>query len=156
MSDPIELLERRVQSVVTQTDSTFGLHFFCQIGGRYDERGIITLQVSGSGWALLSWRANDETDMYSFQLRNEDMKRLYEVCLEHPFWRASPKRRTRNEHEINYHFRVSDQAAGTCNGIQFWTDDMDEFPVLSALVERMLRLITLLSDDEIPTEQFVP
>lgn len=156
MSDPIELLERRVQSVVTQKDSTFGLHFFCQIGGRYDERGIITLQVSGSGWALLSWRQNDETDMYSFQLRDEDMKRLYEVCLEHPFWRASVKRRTRLDHEINYHFRVSDQAAGTCNGIQFWSDDMEDFPVLSALVERLLRLIKLLSDEEIPTDQFLP
>ena len=156
MSDPIELLERRVQSVVTQKDSTFGLHFFCQIGGRYDERGIITLQVSGSGWALLSWRQVDETDMYSFQLRDEDMMRLYEVCLEHPFWRASPKRRSRREHEINYHFRVSDQAAGTCNGIQFWSDDMDEFGVLRTLVDRLLRLIKLLSDDEIPTEQFAP
>ena len=156
MSDPIELLERRVQSVVTQKDSTFGLHFFCQIGGRYDERGIITLQVSGSGWALLSWRQDDETDMFSFQLRHEEMKRLYEVCLEHPFWRANVKRRTRKGHEINHHFRVSDQAAGTCNGIQFWSDDMEEFPVLRALVRRMLRLIDLLSDDEIPTEQFTP
>ena len=156
MSDPIELLERRVQSVVAKNDSSFGLHFFCQIGGRYDERGIITLQVSGSGWALLSWRLSDETDMYSVQLRDEDMKRLYEVMLEHPFWRANPKRRSREDHEINYHFRLSDQAAGTCNGIQFWTDDMDEFPVLSQLVSRILRLVAALSDDEIPTDEFLP
>ena len=156
MSDPIELLERRVQSVVSKKDNTFGLHFFCQIGGRYDERGIITLQVSGSGWSLLSWRQGEDTDMYSFQLRDEEMKRLYEVCLEHPFWRASPKRRTRKDHEVNYHFRVSDQAAGTCNGIQFWSDDMEEYPVLSALVVRLLRLIELLSDEEIPTDDFLP
>lgn len=156
MSDPIELLERRVQSVVAQKDNTFGLHFFCQVGGRYDGRGIITLQVSGSGWALLSWRKDDETDMYSFQLRDEEMKRLYEVCLEHPFWRATPKRRSRRSHEINYHFRLSDQAAGTCNGIQFWSDDMEEFPLLSALVRRLLRLIDALSDGEIPTDEFNP
>lgn len=156
MSDPIELLERRVQSVITQADNTFGLHFFCQIGGRYDERGIITLQVSGSGWALLSWRSGDETDMYSFQLRDEDMKRLYTVVLEHPFWRASPKRRSRRDHEINYHFRLSDQAAGTCNSMQFWTDDIDEFPVLGALIPRVLKLIDVLADEEIPTEDFLP
>lgn len=156
MSDPIELLERRVQSVVTEKDNTFGLHFFCQIGGRYDERGIITLQVSGSGWALLSWRQGDDTDMFSFQLRDEDMKKLYEVILESPFWRANPKRRGRDDHEVNFHFRLSDQAAGTCNGIQFWTDDMTEFPVLGALVERILNLVGALSDEEIPTQDFVP
>ncbi len=155
MSDPIELLEQRVQSVLAEADSTFGLHFFCQIGGRYDERGIITLQISGSGWCLLSWRADETTDMYSFQLRDSDMKRLYTVVLEHPFWRANPKRRSRKDHEINHHFRLSDQAAGTCNSIQFWSDDMDEFPVLRTLVERILRLIDALSEGDIPTEQLV-
>lgn len=156
MSDPIELLERRVQSVVTEKDSTFGLHFFGQFGGRYDERGIITLQVSGSGWALLSWRSSEDTDMYSFQLREDDMKRLYEVILEHPFWRTSPKRRPRRENEVNYHFRVSDQAAGTCNSMQFWSDDIEEFPVLRMLVRRVLHLIDALAEGEIPTDVFQP
>lgn len=155
MSDPIELLENRVQAVVDEADDSFGLHFFCQIGGRYDDRGIITLQISGSGWVLLSWRASDTTDMYSFQLTDKDMQRLYTVLLEHPFWRATPKRRSRKEHETNFHFRLSDQAAGTCNGIQFWSDDTVEFPVLKHLLVRICRLIDILSEDEIPAAQFL-
>lgn len=154
MSDPIELLERRVRAVLDDEKSTTGLHIFCQIGARYDENGIITLQISGSGWALASWRVDDETDMYSYQLTDDDMRRVYGLFDQYPFWRASPKRRSREEGETNVHLRVSDQMKGTSNAIQFWSDDMDDFPVLRDLMIRITQLVTALSDGEIDVYDF--
>jgi hypothetical protein len=149
VSDPIELLERRIRSVVSGEENSRGLHFFCQIGGRDDVDGITTLQISGSGWALLSWRVEHETDMYSFQMNVLDLRRFYEVLHDYPFWSVTPRSRERHDEEINIHMRVSDQRAGTSNGTQFWTHDMVEFSVLSELMKRVLRLVDLLSGGEV-------
>ena len=149
MSDPIELLERRIERVLAGEEDTVGLHFFCQIGGRYDESGITTLQISGSGWALLSWRGGDETDMFSYQLSGDDMLRFYRMLQAAPFWRAPITRRGREDDEFNVHLRLSDQAKGISNGAQFWSNDMQEFDVLRDVVDRIDRLVRLLSDDEI-------
>ena len=154
MSDPIELLERRVRAVTTGERGTSGLHFFCQIGGRYDDKGITTLQVSGSGWALLSWRAVEEADMYNFQFDQDEIERFYQMLLDYPFWRANPARRSRRDGEVNVHLRLSDQIAGTCNGIQFWTGDVDEFATLRELMINVGQLIDHLSDGEIPLVDF--
>lgn len=154
MSDPIELLERRVRAVLDDEKTTAGLHIFCQIGARYDEQGIITLQISGSGWALVSWRIDDETDMYSYQLTDDDMRRVYGLLDQYPFWRASPKRRKRDGDETNVHIRISDQVKGTSNSMQFWSDDMDDFPVLRDLMIRITQLVTALSDGEIEVHDF--
>ena len=152
MSDPVELLEKRIQSLLTGEAGANGLHFFCQIGGTDDEEhGITTLQISGNGWALLSWRAEETADMYSYLLSAEELKKFYGVITEFPFWSANPKRRTRNGDEINVHVRISDQDAGTSNGIQFWSTDIADFPVLGRLLARIQKLNQVLSDDEVPS-----
>ncbi|MFU8802819.1 MAG: hypothetical protein ACNA8W_03320 [Bradymonadaceae bacterium] len=150
MSDPIEILERRLKLVRDQEQDTQGLHFFCQIGGSNDELGIITLQISGKGRLLLSWRQDDgESDLWSVQLQSADRSKLAALLLEHPFWSASPARRSRRGRETNIHLRVCDQEAGNYNGLQFWTGDMDEYPVLRDLMRRLGRLIRNVSNDEI-------
>ena len=154
MSDPIEVLERRVRSVLDGHTTTEGLHFFCQIGGRYDNEGITTLQISGSGWALVSWRLDDETEMFSYQLTEEDMRRIYSMLLQYPYWSVSPKRRPRSEGESNVHVRISDQQKGTSNAIQFWSDDMGQFPVLRTLMIRMTKLVLVLCDGALDLPDF--
>lgn len=151
MSDPIELLERRLHRILSKESDSAGIHFFCQIGGRYDDLGITTLQISGSGWALVSWRSDDETDMYSYQLDPEALHRFYAMLLEEPFWRSNVKRRGRDEEidEVNVHLRLSDQTKGTCNGLQFWTGDLVEHGRLSHTLDRLARLIEVLTDGEI-------
>ena len=150
MSDPIEILERRLISVRDQEQEPSGLHFFCQIGGRNDELGIITLQVSGQGRLLLSWRQDeDESELWSLQLLDEDCRKLAALFLEYPFWNASVPRRPRKGQETNFHLRICDHEAGNYNGVQFWSGDMDDFPVLRDLMRRLGRLIRKVSGDEI-------
>lgn len=150
MSDPIEILERRLKAIRDKEQGTEGLHFFCQIGGSNDEMGIITLQISGKGRLLLSWRQDaEDSELWSLQLQDSDCHKLAMLFLEHPFWQASPLRRPRRAQETNIHLRICDQEAGTYNGLQFWSADMDEFPVLRDLMRRLGRLIRTVSEDEI-------
>lgn len=148
MSDPIELLERRLERILSNQSDSAGIHFFCQVGGRYDELGITTLQISGSGWALVSWRADEDTDMYSYQLDEDALHRFYAMLLEEPFWRSNVKRRSRDEDldEVNVHLRLSDQTKGTCNGLQFWTGDLVEHERLSHTLDRLARIIDVLTE----------
>lgn len=149
MSDPKEILERRLRQAL-QHRKTQGLHFFCQIGGRYLDSGMTTLQVSGSGWALLGWRNDENRQLYSVELTWEDQKRLYDLLLEHSFWETSPARRDREEDEINVHLRLSDREAGTYSGIHFWDTEMEEFPQLKGLMWHISKLIQNISDADVP------
>ncbi|MBA2663840.1 MAG: hypothetical protein H0U74_16245 [Bradymonadaceae bacterium] len=153
MSDPIEILERRLKSTLTQQQDPRGLHFFCQVGGSYDALGIVTLQISGNGRALLSWRQEDDSDLWSLQLDPSDMLKFHGLLLANPFWSVTPARRPRQGEEINVHLRVSDQVAGTYNGIQFWTNDLDAYPVLRQLMTRLSRLMRTLSEDVISFDE---
>lgn len=149
VSDPFELLERRLKNSVEQQEDPRGLHFFCQIGGSYDALGIVTLQLSGNGRLLLSWRQEDEDDnmLWSVQLSDSDQKKFYKLLLTHPFWRTNPARRARRPDEINIHLRISDQHAGNQNAIQFWSNDLLHNPELSQLMVRLSRIMRTLSDD---------
>ena len=149
MSDPKEILKRRLDRAIADED-TKGLHFFCQIGGRYLEQGMTTLQVSGSGWALLGWRSEDDRLLYSVELEWADQKRLYEILYKNQFWEASPARRDRDGDEKNVHLRLSDREAGTYSGLHFWDSEMSTFPVLQRLMNRVTELIQNISDGEIP------
>ncbi|RDV38701.1 hypothetical protein DV096_07800 [Bradymonadaceae bacterium TMQ3] len=150
MSDPIEILERRLKAVLDREQDTTGLHFFCQIGGNYDDLGIVTLQISGAGRLLLSWRLDDESpDLWSLTLSEDDTRRFIAMLLEHPFWTASPARRPRRDEETNVHFRICDQTVATYKGVQFWSGDFDEFPVLRTLTWRICRIIDRVSEGEI-------
>ncbi len=150
MSDPIEILERRLNAVLDQEASTKGLHFFCQIGGHDTDLGIITLQVSGSGNALLSWRHDYENvDLWSLRFTDEDYHQFLRLFLTHRFWTLNPSRRDREGDELNVHLRVSAQDVGTYEGIQFWSDDMDEYRVLRKLITPLGKLIQNISHEEI-------
>ncbi|MEM1348420.1 MAG: hypothetical protein AAGI01_07700 [Myxococcota bacterium] len=151
MSDPSEILERRLRDVVEDGRDSRGLHFFCQIGGTYHPEGMITVQLSGTGWLLAGWKRQEEMNLFSLRLSERDHTRLYEVLLEHPFWGLEPARRPRTyDDELNIHVRISDLQAGTWSGIQFWAEDMKEVPLLDDLMYRILRLVWIISDGEIP------
>lgn len=147
MSDPKEILERRLDKVA-QTRDTYGLHFFCQIGSNADARGLTTLQVAGSGGTLLSWRRGEESLLFSVQLANEDHVNLFRLLRASPFWDASPARRAPEEGDSNIHLRFSDQAAGTHGALQFWDSDMDEFPVLARLMKPLIKLMRVIAEDD--------
>lgn len=149
MSDPKEILERRLDKVA-ETQDTYGLHFFCQIGSNIDARGLTTLQVAGSGGTLLSWRNDDENQLFSVQLGREDHLNLFRLLRTHPFWDASPSRRGPEEGESNIHIRFADQAAGTHRSLQFWDSDMEEFPVLARLMKPLIKLMRVIAEDELP------
>ncbi len=149
MSDPKEILERRLDEVAEAQD-TRGLHFFCQVGGNDDTLGLTTLQIAGSGWTLLSWKRGDENKLFSVELSKNDLVRFYEILRVNPFWEAAPVRRTRDDGETNIHMRFADQAAGTYSAVQFWDGDIDEFPVLGRLLDPLVNLIRLIAQDEIP------
>jgi len=156
VSDPVELIERRVQAVLDGQKSTKGLHLFCQIGGRGlngQDGGITTLQISGSGWALVGWRDVDDAEMFSHQLSEEDMRKIYGLMMRFPFWTATPRKRERESHELNIHIRISDQEKGISQGIQFYSDDSSELPILKDLMQRLDSLIHTLSDGEISGAQ---
>lgn len=150
MSDPIEILERRLKAVLDQKAATRGLHFFCQIGGYDDELGIITLQVSGSGQVLLSWRTNpDDVDLWTLQFTDEDYHQFIRLFMTYRFWMTSPPRRGRDGDELNVHLRVSAQDVGTYKGVQFWSGDLEDYRVLRRLVTPLGKLIQNISRDAI-------
>lgn len=150
MSDPIEILERRLRAVLDKKATTRGLHFFCQLGGYDDELGIVTLQLSGSGNLLLSWRRGpDDVDLWNLKFNDEDYYQFVRLFMTYPFWSASPARRSRRGEEMNVHLRVSAHDIGTHQGLQFWSDDLDAFPVLRDLLLPLLKLMQAISRDEL-------
>ena len=151
MSDPSEILKRRVQAVLDGAQDARGLHFFCQIGGTYHDYGMLTLQVSGAGKVLLGWSRQEDRALFSVVLHERDAMRFYQMLSELPFWEVAPTPRGRlHDEEINIHLRLSDLIKGTWGGVQFWVDDMQEFPVLRDLMYRLNRLAMALSHGEIP------
>lgn len=157
MSDPIEILERRLQAVLDQKATPKGLHFFCQVGGYDDDLGMVTLQLSGSGKALLSWRHDfEDVDLWTTQFTDEDYHQFIRLFLTHRFWTVSPSRRDREGDEINVHLRVSAQDIGTYQGVQFWSDDLDKYRVLRKLITPLGKLMQNISHYEISDEEFAP
>lgn len=150
MSDPIEILERRLRAVLERTATTRGLHFFCQLGGYDDDLGIVTLQVSGAGNLLLSWRRGpDDVDLWNLKFTDEDYYQFVRLFMTFPFWSASPQRRGRKGEEMNIHLRISAQDIGTHQGLQFWSNDLAEFPVLKDLLTPLMKLVEAISHGSI-------
>ena len=151
MSDPSEILKRRIQAILDGEQDARGLHFFCQIGGTYHDYGMLTLQLSGMGKILLGWRRDEERELFSVQLQHQDALKFYRMLVDLPFWELTPARRSRRHNdELNIHLRLSDLVKGTWGGVQFWVDDMQEYPMLRDLMYRINRLSMALSDGEIP------
>lgn len=156
MSDPSEILKARLSAVIQGSEDARGLHFFCQIGGPQQDFGMATLQVSGTGATLLGWRRDeDERLLYSFKLSGRDQHRFYQMLLDLPFWECTIQRRSARQEEMNIHLRLSDQKAGTWSGIQLWHEDVTQFNTLQTLMFRLYRFIASVSDDEIPTPEWV-
>lgn len=150
MSDPSEILKKRLEAVLDGQQDARGLHFFCQIGGAYHDYGMLTLQVSGPGRILLGWRKDEDSELFSVQLLERDQLRFYQMLVELPFWESSPVRRARrDDEEYNIHIRLSDQLAGTWSGLQFWSYDVKEFPVLQDLLYRICKLTQAISQGDI-------
>lgn len=155
MSDPSEILKRRLRAVIDGTQTPGGLHFFAQIGGPMHDLGMTTLQVSGTGAVVLGWRQDEDRLLYSYVLSNVDQVRFYTMLLDLPFWETNTTRRNGKDDEQNIHIRLSDQEAGTYNGIQCWHTDLDQHPVIGTLLFRLYKLIGGLSDNEIPRPTWV-
>lgn len=154
MSDPIEILERRLRAVLDRDASTQSLHFFFQLGGFDDDLGIITLQVSGSGNLLLSWRTSpDDVELWTLQFTDADYDQFIRLFLSYPFWKHAPARRGREEGETNIHLRISAQDVGTYQGAQFWSGDLEQSRTLRTLVTPLCKLIINISRDEISPDE---
>lgn len=155
MSDPSEILKRRLRDVVDHQHPSEGLHFFAQLGGPTDPFGMTTLQVAGTGSIILGWRQDDERLLYSYVFSEADCARFYSMLLELPFWESATTRRSGKEDEMNIHMRLSDQKAGTWNGIQCWHTDLERYTVIQSLCVRLRRLMTSISDAELPMPQWL-
>ena len=153
MSDPIEILERRLKAVLDHQATTRGLHFFCQLGGYDDDLGIVTLQVSGSGKLLLSWRHGpDDIDLWNMTFTDEDYYQFIRLFMTYPFWSASPPRRGREGEEMNIHMRISAQDIGTHQGLQIWSSDLKEYPVVQKLLTPLMKLVQNITHEELTDE----
>ncbi len=150
MSDPSEILTRRLRDVIAGEQSARGLHFFCQIGGSGHAFGMTTLQISGTGNTLLGWRQEDERVLFSVKLTAEDQRRFCQMLLEHPFWELPQTKRAPRGEELNIHVRLCDQQEGSWHGLQFWEGDLKQVPVLQNLMYRVSRLVRSISDGEVP------
>ena len=151
VSDPSEIIQNRLLAVIQGEQSAKGLHFFVQVGGAHHDYGMLTLQVSATGWVILGWRLGDDQALHSVQLPTRDQMRLYQVMLELPFWSANPLRRPkRHDQELNVHIRLADQAAGTWTGVQFWSEDLPEHPTLQAFMQRISRLAQAIGSPDLP------
>jgi hypothetical protein len=150
VSDPKELLDKRLRRVLDEEDAK-GVHFFCQIGGRDDELGMTTLQVSGSGWTILGWRRGDEQQLFNYRLDWEIQKHLYQMIADYPFWDRSPTNRSSQGNESNIHFRMSFQDDALYDSVHFWQNDMFKYPNLHELTRRIVSFIETLSKEDIPT-----
>ena len=116
---------------------------------------MTTLQVSGTGAVVLGWRQEEERLLYSYVLSPTDLNRFYTMLMQLPFWETNTTRRSGKHEEMNIHIRVSDQEAGTWNGVQCWHNDLDQYATISALLLRLYKLIGSLSDQEIPKPEWV-
>jgi hypothetical protein len=153
VSDPEELLERRLRQVIEEEDST-GVHFFCQLGGRDDKLGMTTLQVSGSsGWTILGWRRGDEQKMFNYRLDWDIRQHFYQMIAEHPFWGRSPTNRSGEGEESNIHYRMSFQDDALYDAVHFWQNDMFAYPNLHELTRRIVSFINAISEEELPLIQ---
>ena len=151
VSDPSEIIQNRLLAVLEGQQPAKGLHFFAQVGGAHHGYGMLTLQVSATGWVILGWRRGEDQALHSVQLPRQDQMRLYQVMLEFPFWSAQPLRRPkRHDQELNLQLRLADQTAGTWTGVQCWSEDLPLHPTLQAFMQRLSRLAHAIGSPSLP------
>ncbi len=155
MSEPVEILIKRMTAIVRGRESAKGFHFFCQIGDKSWDKGVTTLQISGTGWTLLSRHAiNDEGEeiedmLFSVYLSARDVRALVRILLDHPFWEFDTSRWERKGEETNIHLRVADTGKAFAWGAQYWSSELDRQPRVRALMSTINLIVKTVSEGQI-------
>lgn len=150
MSEPIEVLNKRLASIVRGRETPKGFHFFCQIGSETWKGGMITIQISGTGWVLASARdegaAEGESDLFSRYLSTRDLRAFVKVLQKHPFWKLDDSRWEPEDDETNIHFRLMDTSKGFAWDTQIWSGERDRQSDLHELLKVVDLILYTVSD----------
>ncbi len=153
MSEPIEVLLKRLTAIHRGRETAKGFHFFCQVGGAHWKHGVTTLQLSGTGWVLASWRAGEaeqeDENLYSAYISTRDLRAFVKRLMDSPFWEMDQSRWERVADETNIHLRLADTGKGFAWDVQVWSDERRKQRNLRdtlALVDLVLRTV---SDGEV-------
>ncbi len=152
MSEPIEVLLKRLTAIARGRETSKGFHFFFQMGDASWHRGVITLQISGSGWTLLSQRTSDKAEgdrLYSAYLSTRDVRALVRILLENPFWELETGRWERRENETNIHFRLADTGEAFAWNLQIWSGEASAQPGLAKLLDIIRAVVSTVSEGEL-------
>lgn len=152
MSEPIEVLEKRLTAISHGRETAKGFHFFCQIGARGWHGGVVTLQISGTGWTLVSLRepGSEEIDiLYSVYLAQRDLRALARKLLEQPFWKMDTSRWEPGEDETNIHFRVADTGKSFAWSAQVWSGERRRQRILKENLQLVQTIISMVSENQI-------
>lgn len=153
MSEPIEVILKRLTAIQRGRETAKGFHFFCQVGGARWKYGVTTLQISGTGWVLASWRPQgaepSEDQLYSAYISTRDLRAFVKRMLDYPFWEMDTARWERRDDECNIHLRLADTGKAFARDLQVWSDERQRQKTLReilALVDLVLRTV---SNDEV-------
>jgi len=155
VAEPIEVLLKRLTSIVRGRETAKGFHFFCQIGGKDWEDGVVTLQMSGTGWTLLSQRRFDEngeeeaSDLYSVYISARDVRSFVRILMEQPFWEFDISRWEQEDEETNVHIRLADTGQAFAWGVQFWSGETERQPAISELMKTIELIVNTVSGGEL-------
>ncbi len=154
MSEPIEVLLKRLTAIKNAREGAKGFHFFCQIGSEDWPEGTLTLQISGTGWVLLSHRPQGQLDdaedeIYSVYLATRDVRAFVRVLMEQPFWEFDVSRWEREEHETNIHIRLADTGKGFAWGAQFWSNELQRQTTIRSLMSTLNLIVKTVSDSNL-------
>lgn len=155
MSEPIEVLIKRLNSIAHGREAAKGFHFFCQVGSAGWPQGVLTLQISGTGWTLLSHRFFEEDNpeeidqLYSVYLSGRDIRAFIRLLIKHPFWEFDASRWDCEDGETNVHLRLADTGQGFAWGVQLWSRELERQPDAEALMQLINFIIDTVSDGEL-------
>jgi hypothetical protein len=152
VSEPIEVLEKRLTAISHGRETPKGFHFFCQVGARGWSGGVVTLQVSGTGWTLVSHRGplSEEDDiLYSVYLAQRDVRALARKLLEHPFWKIDTSRWEQQEGETNIHLRLADTGQAFAWSVQLWSGERRKQRLLNENLRLVEEIVKAVSGNQI-------
>ncbi|MEL6180343.1 MAG: hypothetical protein AAFS10_15380 [Myxococcota bacterium] len=153
MSEPIEVLNKRLASIARGRETAKGFHFFCQIGSEVWKGGMTTLQISGTGWVLISHRAQEvsagDSELYSRYLSTRDLRAFIQVLQKHPFWDLDDARWEPEDDETNIHFRLMDTSQGFAWDTQIWSAERERQSDLHELLKVVDLILHTVSERSI-------
>ena len=112
-----------------------------------------SLQISGTGWVLLSHRAYkappESSGLYSCYLSTRDVRAFIQVVQKHPFWNFDTTRWDPEPNETNIHFRLMDTSQGFAWDTQIWSFERQRQTGVSELMRVIDLVIAKVSDNQI-------